>query len=165
MHYGICENCLLRTAKVQWQCHLVSFMPGSNFFRIWWFSMITVNFCISDRDSKGPLSNTIPEPQSGQGHIQRGQRGLSSLSQKSSPPWGPPKWNDTLNRGLWRATIESWSAFSPHPLAALHFEKSGYAFTKFLTFIFFLMIEVAKRTPHFMPICHHRWGIAPHVLF
>ena len=45
-----------------------------------------------------------------------------------SPPWSAAKWNDTLFRGLWRATILNPGQFLiPHPLPALRLEKSGYA--------------------------------------
>ena len=59
---------------------------------------------------------------------QRGQGGDRPLAE-TLPPLAP-KWNYTLYRGLWRAAILSPSQppCSPlSPLAAPHFEKSGYA--------------------------------------
>ena len=60
--------------------------------------------------------------------IARGGLGAWAPSQKSSPPWAP-QWNDTLYRGLWRATILSLGQ-APQLLSLLlhlHFKKSGYA--------------------------------------
>ena len=49
---------------------------------------------------------------------------------RSPAPLEPPKWNDTLYRGLsWRAELPFWVLISPPepPLAAPSFWKSGYA--------------------------------------
>ena len=55
----------------------------------------------------------------------RSQRWAGGAWAPQSEPQ-PPKWNDTLYKGLWRATILSPSQ-PPQPLPPPHFEKSGFA--------------------------------------